>query len=61
MQGQATESLDYIRKVLAEKRLPDLADYFEHDKAFDSLRGNPEFRRLIPSSGYTSSFGNLRS
>jgi carboxyl-terminal processing protease len=47
LQGNKGKAFEYLRKVVAEAPIPSLADYFGSDKAFDSLRDEPEFARII--------------
>lgn len=56
IQGQTDKSLEYLRKALAEAPVPAIADYCEHAKAFDVLRDNAEFRRLVSEFRLYESF-----
>jgi carboxyl-terminal processing protease len=47
LQGDKAKSLEYLRKVVAEAPIPSLADFLGHEKAFDWLRDDPEFGKIL--------------
>ena len=42
LQGNKAKSFEYLRKVVADAPIPSLADFLGLEKAFDSLRDDPE-------------------
>jgi carboxyl-terminal processing protease len=56
LQGKTTESLAYLRKVAANASPGGVADYYDHLKAFDVLRDNPEFRSIMDDLRSFNSF-----
>ena len=47
LQGNTAEALAYLRKVAANASSGGLADYYDHLTAFDGLRDDPEFRKIM--------------
>jgi hypothetical protein len=47
LRGDKAKSLDFLRKIVAEAPIPSLADFLVGEKAFDSLRVDPEFGKIL--------------
>jgi hypothetical protein len=47
LQGNKAKAFEYLRKVVAEAPIPSLADFLGRQKAFDSIRDDPEFGTIL--------------
>jgi carboxyl-terminal processing protease len=49
LQCKKAAAFEYLRKVAAEAPVPSLADFVGHQKAFESVRDDPEFAKILSS------------
>jgi carboxyl-terminal processing protease len=49
LQGKKAAAFEYLRKVAAEAPVSSLADFVGHQKAFESVRDDPEFAKILSS------------
>lgn len=47
VQDQPSNALGYLQKAALEAHIPGVADYCEHEKAFEKIRDTPDFRKAM--------------